>query len=48
MNTTHQTGDLLAPTARAMGVLGEPVPVPEGASDFDRLLAATGRDPHWS
>lgn len=38
----------LAPTARAMGVLGEPVPVSEDASDFDRLLAATGRDPHWS
>lgn len=38
----------LAPTARAMGVLGEPVPVPEDASDFDHLLAATGRDPHWS
>ncbi|WJV46970.1 TIGR03086 family metal-binding protein [Streptomyces flavofungini] len=40
--------DELAPTARAMGVLGEPVPVREDASDFDRLLAATGRDPHWT
>ncbi|MFD0417482.1 TIGR03086 family metal-binding protein [Streptomyces sp. NPDC127108] len=38
----------LGPTARAMGVLDEPVAVSEDASDFDRLLAATGRDPHWS
>ena len=38
----------LGPTARAMGVFGEPVPVREDASDFDRLLAATGRDPYWS
>ncbi|MGI5377315.1 TIGR03086 family metal-binding protein [Streptomyces sp. CA-251387] len=39
--------DELAPTARQMGVFGEPVPVAEGSSDFERLLAATGRDPHW-
>lgn len=35
----------LAPTARAMGVFGEPVAVPEGASAFERLLAQTGRTP---
>ncbi|MFE5921555.1 TIGR03086 family metal-binding protein [Streptomyces sp. NPDC056468] len=39
--------DELAPTARKMGVFGEPVPVAEGASAFERLLARTGRDPHW-
>ncbi|MEU0969509.1 TIGR03086 family metal-binding protein [Streptomyces sp. NPDC005917] len=37
----------LAPTARAMGVFGEPVAVAEGASAFERLLAETGRDPGW-
>ncbi|MFD8153840.1 TIGR03086 family metal-binding protein [Streptomyces sp. NPDC059720] len=35
----------LAPTGRRMGVFGEPVPVPEGASAFERLLAQTGRAP---
>ncbi|MGW7354174.1 TIGR03086 family metal-binding protein [Streptomyces sp. NPDC054784] len=39
--------DGLAPTARRMGVFAEPAPVPADASPFDRLLAATGRDPGW-
>ncbi|MFE7774426.1 TIGR03086 family metal-binding protein [Streptomyces sp. NPDC057445] len=38
----------MAPTARKWGVFGEPAGVPEGASPFGRLLAATGRDPRWS
>ncbi|MFC9456454.1 TIGR03086 family metal-binding protein [Streptomyces sp. NPDC056983] len=38
----------LAPTARSMGVFGEAVPEPAGASAFERLLAATGRDPRWA
>jgi uncharacterized protein (TIGR03086 family) len=29
------------------GMYGPRVEVPAGASDFDRLLAATGRDPNW-
>ncbi|NEE07200.1 TIGR03086 family protein, partial [Streptomyces sp. SID7499] len=28
-------------------VFGEPFPVGEGASAFERLLAVTGRDPGW-
>ncbi|MFD9907671.1 TIGR03086 family metal-binding protein [Streptomyces sp. NPDC059063] len=36
----------MAPMARAMGMFGDPVPVPEGASTFERLLAGTGRDPY--
>ncbi|MFE5819473.1 TIGR03086 family metal-binding protein [Streptomyces sp. NPDC056479] len=39
--------DELAPTARKMGVFAEPVPEPEDASAFERLLARTGRDPYW-
>lgn len=37
----------LAPTARAMGMFGEPVAVAEGAPEFERLLGVTGRDPAW-
>ncbi|MEV7871125.1 TIGR03086 family metal-binding protein [Streptomyces sp. NPDC088124] len=38
----------LAPTARKMGVFGEPVPVAPDAAPFDVLLALTGRDPGWA
>ncbi|MCX4818569.1 TIGR03086 family metal-binding protein [Streptomyces sp. NBC_01142] len=39
----------LAPMARKMGAFGEAVTLPdeETASEFDRLLAMTGRNPHW-
>ncbi|MFC8076186.1 TIGR03086 family metal-binding protein [Streptomyces sp. NPDC057307] len=37
----------LAPTARKMGVFGEPFPVGEDAPPFESLLAETGRDPAW-
>ncbi|MGW3292019.1 TIGR03086 family metal-binding protein [Streptomyces sp. NPDC001002] len=37
----------LAPTAQKMGVFGEPVRVAESASEFERLLAGTGREPGW-
>lgn len=38
----------MGPTARKMGVFGEPTPMPAGASAFEALLAGTGRDPRWS
>ncbi|MFD8076974.1 TIGR03086 family metal-binding protein [Streptomyces sp. NPDC059718] len=38
----------MGPTARKMGVFGEPAPMPAGASAFEALLAGTGRDPRWS
>lgn len=30
------------------GMFDPPLPAPAGADDQDRLLALTGRDPHWS
>ncbi|WP_454343373.1 TIGR03086 family metal-binding protein [Streptomyces canus] len=39
--------DQLEPTARRMGVFGEAVAVPGQASEFERLLGRTGRDPEW-
>lgn len=38
----------LAPTARERGVFAAPAPAEEAATDFEKLLAATGRDPRWS
>jgi uncharacterized protein (TIGR03086 family) len=30
------------------GLFGPPIPVPEGATNLDRLIALTGRDPAWA
>jgi uncharacterized protein (TIGR03086 family) len=38
----------MGPMARETKQFGEPVPVPHDAPPFDRLLAATGRDPRWT
>ncbi|WP_327354230.1 TIGR03086 family metal-binding protein [Streptomyces sp. NBC_01304] len=38
----------MAPQARQAGVFGEAVDVPESATELDRVLAATGRDPRWT
>lgn len=38
----------LGPTARKMGMFGEPLPVPADAPELEHLLAETGRDPHWT
>lgn len=39
--------EAMAPKAREAKMFGEPLPVPEGASPFARVLALTGRDPDW-
>ncbi|WP_277882470.1 hypothetical protein [Streptomyces xinghaiensis] len=33
---------------RQYGAFGEPAPAPDGASEFERLLALIGRDPRWT
>lgn len=38
----------MAPTARKMGVFGEPREAGPGADEFARLLADSGRDPDWT
>ncbi|GAB3410131.1 DinB family protein [Flindersiella endophytica] len=48
--TVRELGTLLeefAPKGREMGMFGQPVAVPKGASGFDAVLAATGRNPQW-
>ena len=48
--TLHALVAALRPRAAetSMKIFDEPVPVPEGASSFEVLLGATGRDPRWS
>lgn len=48
VRSLHGLVEQMGPTARKMKVFGEPVPVPPDASDFERLLGATGRDPDRS
>jgi hypothetical protein len=40
--------DANAELFRKYGGFADPVPVPESAPAFDRLLAASGRDPGWA
>ncbi|MFD2083567.1 hypothetical protein [Actinopolymorpha cephalotaxi] len=37
-----------AEQAREMGLFGPPVEVPTRASELDRVLALSGRDPRWT
>jgi uncharacterized protein (TIGR03086 family) len=39
--------DQMGDTGRQMGAFGPEVTAPDGAGDFDRMLARTGRDPQW-
>lgn len=43
----HALVEQLGPNGREMKIFGEAVEVPAGASSFDRLLGAIGRDPAW-
>ncbi|WP_320783674.1 TIGR03086 family metal-binding protein [Streptomyces sp. CRN 30] len=40
-----QVVERMAPMAREWKAFGDPAPVPDGATSFERLLATTGRDP---
>lgn len=44
----HGFMDRMEDTGRQMGAFGAPVPTPPEATDLDRLLGRTGRDPAWS
>jgi uncharacterized protein (TIGR03086 family) len=39
--------DLMGDMGRKMGAFGPEVEAPEGADDFGKVLARTGRDPQW-
>lgn len=41
---TTQAGD----TGREFGFFGPAKQAPEGASEFDKALAASGRNPNWT
>ncbi|MGK5737438.1 TIGR03086 family metal-binding protein [Micromonospora sp. URMC 103] len=43
----RELADQLGPTARKMGVFGEPVPTDPAVPDLDHLLGLTGRHPAW-
>lgn len=47
-DSLHGFMDEMGPTARKMGMLGEPVEVAADAPAFERLLGLSGRDPRWS
>jgi uncharacterized protein (TIGR03086 family) len=44
---TYQAIAGMAELGRQMGVFGPEVSVPADASEFDRMLALSGRDPGW-
>ncbi|MEV0425177.1 TIGR03086 family metal-binding protein [Micromonospora sp. NPDC050495] len=44
----HGFMDAMGDTGQRMGAFGEPVPTTPEATDLDRLLGRTGRDPAWN
>ncbi|MEU6736812.1 TIGR03086 family metal-binding protein [Streptomyces physcomitrii] len=44
----RETMAAIGPTGRSMGAFGPAVQAPANATEWDELLAETGRDPHWS
>ncbi|MFU8872241.1 TIGR03086 family metal-binding protein [Micromonospora sp. SL4-19] len=44
----HGFMDRMGSTGQQMGAFGEPVPSTSDATDLDRLLGRTGRDPSWT
>lgn len=45
---TYQVVAGMAEQGRQAGVFGPEVTVPPSASEFDRMIGLTGRDPNWS
>jgi uncharacterized protein (TIGR03086 family) len=45
---THGFMDRMSETGRQMGAFGAPVPTTGAATELDRLLGRTGRDPEWA
>ncbi|MEV4754742.1 TIGR03086 family metal-binding protein [Micromonospora sp. NPDC049559] len=48
VSALYEPMERLLPQGRRFGVFADPVPVPAEATEFDRLLGLTGRDPAWT